>query len=204
MGEAKAVRAAVYARVSTLDQNPDLQLRELREFSRRRGWTIVEFVDHGISGAETRRPRLAALTESLQRRQFDVVLVWKFDRLFRSVQHIVQFFGLLQHLKIDFVSVTEQIDTGSPSGKLIFHVLAAIAEFEREMIRERVLAGMRAAKARGTICHRPRKQIDEARVIADHRLLGSCSKVAKIHGCSKTLIVDILNGNRGEKRKGDR
>ncbi|MHB8613978.1 MAG: recombinase family protein [Candidatus Dormibacteraceae bacterium] len=204
MAEQKAVRAAVYARVSALDQNPDLQLRELREYARRRNWTIHEFVDHGVSGAETRRPRLAHLTEALRRHDFDVVLVWKFDRMFRSVEHIVEFLSFVQHLKIEFVSVTEQIDTGSPQGKLMFHLLAAMAEFERALIRERVLAGMQAAKARGVICHRPRKQIDESRVIADHRLGMSCSKLAAQYGVSKTLIVDICNGNRGEKRKGDR
>src|SRR5579862_2564324 len=137
MGEKQERRIAVYARVSTLDQNPDLQLRELREYAARRGWKIQEFVDHGISGSETRRPRLAALTEALKRHEFDAVLVWKFDRIFRSVQHIVQFFELLNHLQVELVSLTEQIDTGSPQGKLVFHILAAIAEFERAMIRER-------------------------------------------------------------------
>ncbi|SRR5258708_7935528 len=203
MGE-KQTRAAVYARVSTLDQNPDLQLRELRQYADRRGWKITEFTDHGVSGSETRRPRLTALTESLKRHDFDVVLVWKFDRLFRSVQHIVQFFELVQHLKVEFVSLTEQIDTGSPSGRLIFHVLASIAEFEREMIRERVLAGLRAAKARGTKLGRPRKQVDTARILEDQRLGRSYSEIAREHGISRTTAFGICHGIQNDRRKGDR
>lgn len=195
------MRAAVYARVSTLDQNPDLQIRELRAYADRRHWSVTEFVDHGVSGAETRRPRLAGMLEGLKRHDFDVVLVWKFDRLFRSVQHIVQFFSLVQHLKVEFVSLTEQLDTGSPQGKLIFHVLAAIAEFEREMIRERVLAGLRAAKARGKKLGRPRKQIDYARVIEDHRLGRSFAEIAREYRVSKTTIFAICHGDR---RKGER
>jgi DNA invertase Pin-like site-specific DNA recombinase len=193
-------RVAVYARVSTLDQNPDLQLRELREYARRRDWKITEFVDHGISGSETRRPRLAALNESLFRHEFDAVLVWKFDRLFRSVQHIVEFFEKVRRLQIDFVSITEQIDTATPSGRLIFHVLASIAEFEREMIRERVLAGLRAAKARGAKLGRPKKKIDTARVLEDRKAGRSLNQIAREYGVSKTTIFGICHGIQNDRR----
>jgi DNA invertase Pin-like site-specific DNA recombinase len=204
MGETKAVRAAVYARVSTLDQNPDLQTRELHAYAERRNWKITEFVDHGVSGSETRRPRLAGMVEALNRHEFDAVLVWKFDRVFRSVQHIVQFFSRLQDLKVEFVSLTEQIDTGSPSGKLVFHVLAAIAEFERDLIRERVIAGLRAAKARGKKLGRPKKQIDYARVIEDHRLGRSFAEIAREFRVSKTTVFSICHGGMHDRRKADR
>ncbi len=200
MGE-KQKRVAVYARVSTLDQNPDLQLRELHEYARRRDWKITEFVDHGISGTEARRPRLAAMNEALFRHDFDVVLVWKFDRLFRSVQHIVEFFGKVRQLHVDFVSITEQLDTATPQGRLIFHVLASIAEFEREMIRERVLAGLRAAKARGAKLGRPKKKIDVARVLEDRRLGRSLNEIAREFGVSKTTIFGICNGIENDRRK---
>jgi len=200
----KQKRVAVYARVSTLDQNPDLQLRELREYAKRRDWKITEFVDHGISGTEARRPRLAAMNEALFRHDFDVVLVWKFDRLFRSVQHIVEFFGKVRQLRIDFVSITEQLDTSTPQGRLIFHVLASIAEFEREMIRERVLAGLRAAKARGAKLGRPKKKIDVARVLEDRRLGRSLNQIAREYGVSKTTVFGICHGISNDKRKGNR
>jgi DNA invertase Pin-like site-specific DNA recombinase len=197
----KPWRAALYARVSTADQNVDLQLREMREYAARRGWILAEYVDHGISGIETtRRPRLSALTEDLRAHRVDVVLVWKFDRLFRSVQHIVDFFQMLQRLKVEFVSVTEQIDTSSSSGKLIFHVLAAIAEFEREMIRERVVAGLSAARARGQVLGRPRLPIDAAKVKADYSLLKSYARVAKVHHTTKSTVIRICSGQRGERR----
>lgn len=195
------MRAAVYARVSTLDQNPDLQLRELRTYAAKRGWEITEFVDHGVSGAETRRPQLAALNDRLFRHDFDVVLVWKFDRVFRSVQHIVEFFQKLRSLSVEFVSLTEQLDTSTPQGKLIFHVLAAIAEFEREMIRERVLAGLRAAKARGKRLGRPEKKIDTVRVLADRRLGRSLSQIAREYGVSKSKIFAICNGSQNDRRR---
>ena len=201
MGEKQSLRAAVYARVSALDQNPDLQLRELRAYADRRGWKVAEFIDHGISGAETRRPRLAALNEALFRHEFDVVLVWKFDRVFRSVQHIVEFSEKCRRLQIDFVSITEQIDTSSPQGKLVFHILAAMAEFERAIIRERVLAGLRAAKARGKKLGRPRKQLDFARIRQDHRLGRSYAQIAKEFGVGKTTIFGICNGAGNDRRK---
>jgi DNA invertase Pin-like site-specific DNA recombinase len=203
MGE-KQTRAAVYMRVSTLDQNPDLQIRELKAYADRRGWKITEFTDHGVTGSETRRPRLAALTESLKRHEFDVVLVWKFDRVFRSVQHMVEFFELCRHLRVEFVSLTEQIDTASPSGKLVFHMLAAIAEFERELIRERVLAGLRAAKARGAKLGRPRKAVDAARILEDRRLGRSYSEIAREHGISRTTAFGICHGIQNDRRKADR
>jgi DNA invertase Pin-like site-specific DNA recombinase len=201
MGEKQAVRAAVYARVSALDQNPDLQLRELREYTSRRGWKITEFVDHGISGGETRRPRLAALNEALFRHDFDVVLVWKFDRVFRSVEHMVEFFTRCKRLQVDFVSLTEQIDTSTPIGKLAFHIFAAIAEFERALICERVIAGVRAAQARGVKFGRPKKKVDEPRMLEDWHAGRSYREMARDYGVSSTTAFGICHGSGNERRK---
>ncbi|HLZ12538.1 MAG TPA: recombinase family protein [Candidatus Acidoferrum sp.] len=199
MGE-KQKRVAVYCRVSKLDQNPDLQFRELREYAKRRDWKITEFVDHGITGAEARRPRLAAMNEALFRHEYDAVLVWKFDRLFRSVHHIVEFLEKVRTLQIDFVSLTEQIDTMTPQGRLVFHVLAAIAEFERELIRERVMSGLAAAKARGKKLGRPKKKIDVARVLEDRRLGRSLNQIAREYGVSKTTVFGICHGIASDRR----
>jgi len=193
MGETRTVRAAVYGRVSTLDQNPDLQFRELRAYAKKRGWETREFVDHGVSGSETRRPQLAAMTEALFRHEFQVVLVWRFDRLFRSVKHMVEFFELCRASKIDFVSLTEQVDTNTPIGRLSFHIFAAIAEFERELIRERVLAGLAAAKARGVRLGRPEKRLDLSRVMADRRAGRSLAEIAREYGVSKSKIFAVCH-----------
>jgi DNA invertase Pin-like site-specific DNA recombinase len=204
MGKPDTQRAAVYMRVSSLDQNPDLQLRELRQYAGRRGWEATEFIDHGVSGAETRRPQLAALTERLKRHEFDTVLVWKFDRVFRSVQHMVEFFELARHLQVEFISLTEQIDTTTPSGKLVFHVLAAIAEFERELIRERVLAGLQAAKARGVKLGRPQKILDVKRIMEDRRAGRSLSQIARELNVSKTKIHSVCAAALLDRRRSDR
>lgn len=199
MGSQK-LRAAVYARVSTADQNHDLQIREMREFAARRGWIVREYIDHGVRAGETRRPRLAQLVEDLHAHRLDVVLVWKFDRAFRSVQHLVEFSELLKRSNVEFVSITERIDTTSPAGKLVFHVLAAIAEFERDLIRERVIAGIRAAQARGVKLGRPQKPVNESRIRLDYKALKSYAKVAGIHKISKSVCFAIVNGQRSERR----
>jgi DNA invertase Pin-like site-specific DNA recombinase len=148
-------RAALYARVSTTEQTPENQLVALRGFATARGWALTEFVDHGVSGAKERRPQLDAMLADARRRKFDVVLVTKLDRLARSTRHLVMLSAELEALGVDLVALDQAIDTTSPSGRLLFHVLAAIAEFERDLIRDRVVAGLRRAKARGTKSGRP-------------------------------------------------
>lgn len=144
------MRVAIYARVSTTDQDVEVQLKELRPYVERRGWELVgEFVDRGHSGAKARRPALDQLMGLAQKRKVDVILVWALDRLGRSLRHLVQTCDELGGLGVDLVSYTQHIDTTSPSGKLTFGVLAAVAEFERAMLRERVLAGLRNARANG-------------------------------------------------------
>jgi DNA invertase Pin-like site-specific DNA recombinase len=144
------VNAAVYARVSTTDQSASMQLRELRQYAKRRGWRIVaEYVDEGVSGTKQSRPALDRLMADAHRRKFDVVCVWKFDRFARSVSHLLRALETFRALKIEFVSFSESIDTSTPYGKMTFTVLAAVAELERSLIGERVKAGLRNAKARG-------------------------------------------------------
>src|SRR5207249_7890479 len=140
------MKAALYVRVSTLDQNTENQAIELRRYIESRGWTAVEYRDHGVSGAKDRRPALDQLVTDAKRRRFDVLVVWRLDRLGRNLRHLVTVVEDLTAMGIAFVSLGEGIDCTTPTGRLQLHVLAALAEFERERIRERVVAGLRRAK----------------------------------------------------------
>jgi len=152
----KQHRAALYARVSTTDQHPDAQIDPLREYAEARGFEIAdEFIDHGVSGAKGSRPALDEMMTSARRRDIDVIVIAKLDRLARSVQHLVELSGELQALGVDLVVRDQQIDTSTPTGKLTFHVLAALAEFERDLIRERINAGLDLARKRGKKFGRP-------------------------------------------------
>ena len=160
----KPVRVAIYARVSTSGNGQDvgLQLDELRAVAGQRGWTVVdEFVDEGVSGSVTERPALEDLLEAARRGKVDLVVVWKLDRLGRSLQHLLQLLDELTSLNVGFVSIRDAgLDTTSASGRLLLHLLGAFAEYERELIRERVVAGVRRAQAKGTHCGRPRVEMD--------------------------------------------
>jgi DNA invertase Pin-like site-specific DNA recombinase len=150
-------RVAIYARVSTLDQQPENQLLELRRYAEARGWRVVaEHVDHGISGAKERRPALDALKADAKRRRIDAVLCWRLDRLGRNLRHLILLLDELQALGVAFVSLAEGIDATTPAGKLQLHILGAIAEFERERIRERVRAGLARARSQGRTLGRRR------------------------------------------------
>lgn len=161
------MRAAIYARVSTAHngQDPELQLRELREYCQRRGWHLAgEYVDIGISGTKEKRPALDRLLTDAHRRRFDVLIVWKFDRFARSVSHLLRALETFNALGIEFVSLTEGVDTSTPAGKMIFTVLGAVAELERSLIVERVKAGLRNAKAKGKRLGRPRVAVDPIKI----------------------------------------
>jgi len=160
------VNTAIYARVSTLNgQDPEMQLRELREYCQRRDMVIVaEYVDKGISGAKDRRPELDSLLTDAHRRRFDSVVVWRFDRFARSVSHLLRALETFRSLGIEFVSLSEQVDTSTPAGKLVFTVLGAVAELERSLIVERVKAGLRNARAKGKRLGRPRSGVDTAEI----------------------------------------
>jgi DNA invertase Pin-like site-specific DNA recombinase len=157
------MRVAIYARVSTVGdgQSPEMQLRELREYGERRGWQIVgEYVDAGISGAKDSRPELNRLMADAHKRRFDIVCVWKFDRFARSVSHLLRALETFKALGIEFSSFSEQMDTTTPTGKMIFTVLGAVAELERSLIAERVRAGLRNARAKGKRLGRPSAEVD--------------------------------------------
>ena len=161
------VRAAIYARVSTANngQDPSMQTREIREYCERRGWQVVgEYVDLGISGAKEKRVELDRLMADGHRRRFDAVVVWKFDRFARSVSHLLRALETFKALGIEFVSLSEQVDTSTPTGKMVFTVLGAVAELERSLIAERVRAGLRNAKAKGKQLGRPRVEVDLTRI----------------------------------------
>jgi putative DNA-invertase from lambdoid prophage Rac len=157
------MRAGVYARVSTLDQHCENQLVELRRYCEARGWTIVrEYVDEGVSGAKERRPALDELVKDAKRRKIDVLVVWRLDRLGRNLRHLILLLDDLQATGVSFVSLSEGIDATTPAGRLQLHVLGAIAEFERERIRERVRAGLSRVKAAGRRLGRPEREVPEA------------------------------------------
>ena len=159
------MKCAIYARVSTAEQNAEVQLTELREYCERRGWKIAdEFVDSGISGAKESRPALNRLLVDAKRRKFDAVLVYRYDRFARSLRQLVNALTEFDALGIHFVSLHEGVDTSTPNGRLVFGIFASIAEFERELIRSRVRSGVAAARARGERLGRPRVLVDTAHV----------------------------------------
>jgi DNA invertase Pin-like site-specific DNA recombinase len=149
------VRAAIYARVSTLDQHLENQLAELRQYVERRGWTAIEYVDRGVSGSKDRRPALDELLKAARRRRFDVLVCWRLDRLGRNLRHLILLLDELQAMGIAFVTLGEGIDGSTPAGRLQLHILSAIAEFERARIQERVMAGLARARAQGRRLGRP-------------------------------------------------
>ena len=180
------MRAAVYARVSTLEQKPENQLQELRHYVQARDWTAVEYVDRGVSGAKDRRPSLDQLITDARRRRFDVLVCWRLDRLGRNLKHLITLLDELQALGIAFVSLAEGIDATTPAGKLQMHILGAIAEFERERIRERVLAGLQRARAQGKRLGRPNVRVPIERL---QRVSGLSADVAAERlGVSRSTI----------------
>ena len=166
MRAALYARAAIYARVSTLDQEPENQLQELRRYVKARGWAATEFVDRGVSGAKDRRPALDRLVGDAKRRRFDVLVCWRLDRLGRNLRHLVTLLDDLQALGVAFVSLGEGIDCTTPAGRLQLHILAALAEFERSRIAERVRAGIARVRANGTRLGRPKAVVPAAKLAA--------------------------------------
>jgi DNA invertase Pin-like site-specific DNA recombinase len=156
-------RVAIHARVSTVNHGQDVgpQTGELRQFAEARGWRLGdEYVDSGVSGAKDSRPELNRLMADAKRRKFDVVLVWKPDRFGRSLRHLVNALAEFESLGIAFVSRSDNLDLSTASGRLMFNIIGGMAEFERELIRERVKAGMKNAKAKGTRIGSPRANVD--------------------------------------------
>ena len=162
-------KVAIYARVSTTNHGQDssLQTRELRQLAEARGWTMAdEYIDAGVSGAKDSRPELNRLMTDAKRRRFDVVLVWKLDRFGRSLRHLVNALAEFESLGIAFVSLSDNLDLSTASGRLMFQIIGAMAEFERALIQERVKAGLRNARAKGKRLGRPAKTVDRTTVAA--------------------------------------
>ena len=157
-------RAAIYARVSTLEQTTENQLVEVRRYVEARGWAIKEYIDEGVSGAKDRRPALDELLRDAKQRRFDVVVCWRLDRLGRNLRHLIVTLEDLQALGIAFVSLAEGIDATTPAGRLQMHILGAIAEFERARIAERVRLGLARVRAQGRRLGRPRLDVGNDRL----------------------------------------
>lgn len=188
-----SARVAIYARVSTLNHGQDvsLQTRELQQFAAARAWTIAgEYIDAGVSGSKDSRPELNRLMADAHKRRFDVVCVWRFDRFARSVSHLLRALETFKALGIDFVSYSEQMDTSTPAGKMVFTVLGAVAELERSLIVERVRAGLRNARAKGKRLGRPRTVVD-------------CATISRLHSQGRSIreIADQLGYSRGTVHK---
>ena len=192
------MRSVLYARVSTAHNGQDvsMQVREFREFSKNRGWDVTdEYVDSGVSGAKDSRPELNRLMADARRRKFDSVVVYRFDRFARSTRHLVNALAEFNALGIQFVSMHEGIDTSTPNGRLIFGIFASIAEFERELIRDRVRSGIRNARAKGISLGRPRAVVNAAR-IATLRAEGAswsavCAKTGLSAGTAKRAFYGL-------------
>ena len=181
------IRAAIYARVSTRNgQNPEMQLGELRAYCQRRGWEIAgEFVDNGISGAREQRPALDHLLTDCRKRWVDAVVVYRYDRFARSLRQLVNALEEVRSLGVDFISLHEGVDTSTPNGRLVFGIFASIAEFERELIRERVRSGIAAAKARGKRLGRPKAAVDTSRIAVLRAQGLSWAAISRETGLSK-------------------
>ena len=192
------LRAAAYARVSTNNgQDPTVQTRELEEYCARRGWTVAgQYIDVGISGAKEKRPKLNRLMADAHRRKFDAVIVWKFDRFARSVSHLLRALETFKALGIEFVSLSEQMDTSTPTGQMVFTVLGAVAELERSLIAERVKAGLRNARAKGKRLGRPRVAVDAARIAALRALGQPWTAIAGKLGVGEGTVRRVANQQR--------
>ena len=186
-------RAALYLRVSTLDQNPETQLHDLRGLAAQRGMEIVHEYSDRISGAKAKRPGLDQMMADARRAKFDVVLVWAFDRVARSVRHFLEVLDELNHLEIAFVSFRENVDTGGPLGRAMIIIIGAIAELERSLIIERVRAGMRRAKLEGRRLGRPPLNVDRDALLRDRSRGQSLKQIAKLHGISKASVIRVLH-----------
>jgi DNA invertase Pin-like site-specific DNA recombinase len=191
--KAKSKRAAIYTRVSTIDQHPETQLYDLREMAKQRGYDVVGEYSDKISGAKQKRPGLDQLLADARRHKFDVVLVWAFDRVARSVRHFLEILDELNHLGIEFVSFRENIDTGGPLGRAMVVIVGAIAELEKNLIVERVRAGMRRARLEGRQIGRSPLKIDREGLIRDRRSGMSLSQVAKKHRVSRATVCRLMN-----------
>jgi len=190
-------KAAIYGRVSTTDQNVESQFCDLRQMAAQRGYKIVAEYSDTISGTKAKRPGLDQLMSDARRHRFDVVMVWAFDRMARSVRHFLEVLDDLNHLNIDFLSFRENIDTSGPLGRAMIVIVSAISELERSLIVERVRAGMRRAKLDGRRIGRARLDIDREQVVSDRRGGMSLTQVAKRHSISRASVCRLMKEFNG-------
>jgi DNA invertase Pin-like site-specific DNA recombinase len=186
-------RAALYLRVSTVDQHPETQLLDLRQMAAQRGYEIVHEYTDRISGTKAKRPGLDAMMADARRGRFDVVLVWASDRIARSVKHFLDILDELNRLNIEYISFREQIDTGGPLGRAIIVIIGAVAELERNLIIERVRAGMRRARLEGQHIGRRPLDLDRAGILTDHQRGQSLGQIAHTYSVSRATIHRILH-----------
>jgi len=192
------MRTALYARISTSDKGQDvgMQVREFQEFCEKRNWAVAdEYVDTGISGSKERRPQLDRLMADARKRKFDAVLVYRFDRFARSMRQLVNALAEFQSLGIEFISLHEGIDTSTPNGRLVFGIMASIAEFERELIRDRVRSGVQHARSKGKRLGRPRVHVDASKIAhlrsQDHSWAEICQETGLSAGVVRRAAASL-------------
>ncbi len=184
------LRAALYARVSTVGHGQDvgLQLDELRQVARQRQWSAVEYVDDGVSGSKDSRPALDRMMADARAGKLDLVAVWRFDRFARGTRHLLVACEELRVAGVGFLSLREQVDTSTPMGKAMFTIIAAMAELERDVLRERVIAGVRRAQAAGKHCGRPKVEMDLRPALALLKEGRSLKETSRILGVSRNTL----------------
>ena len=192
-------KTVLYLRVSDPDQHPETQLHDLRQMAAQRGLEIAGIYEDRISGAKASRPGLDRMMADARRGKFNVLLVWAFDRVARSTRHLLEVLDELGHLKIDFISFREQIDTRGPLGRAILIIIGAIAELEHSLIRERVCAGMRRARSEGRHIGRPRLCLDRDAIPKERAQGMSLKEIARRHGVSKATIYNLLKSARKKR-----
>src|ERR1700687_1531175 len=191
------VRATISPRVSTLNgsQDPTMQTRELQEYCQRRGWQVFDcYIDNGVSGKKDSRPQLNKMMHAAHEQRFSVVVVWQFDRFARPVSHLLRALETFDALGIEFVSLSEQVDTSTPMGKMVFTVLGAVAELERNLIVERVRAGLRHARAKGKRLGRPKKVVNGTEVSLLRDAGPAWRTIAKRTGVSVGTVFAAAQG----------
>jgi DNA invertase Pin-like site-specific DNA recombinase len=192
-------RAALYLRVSTIDQHPETQLYDLRQLAAQRGFEIVAEYTDRVSGTKAKRPGLGDLMRDARRGRFDVLLVWASDRIARSTKHFLEVLDELARLNVEFISFREQLDTGGPLGRAVIVIIAVVAELERSLIVERVRAGMRRARLEGRHIGRRPLNLDREAILSDRQRGQSLGQLAKTHRVSRTTIQRVLQGGIGKQ-----
>lgn len=188
------MKVAIYARVSTVEQNTDNQLIELTKYCEARQYSVYKvYTDKGVSGSKESRPQFDLMMSDASKRKFDIVLVWKLDRLSRSLKHLLNTLDLLNSLNIGFISYSDNFDTTTPQGKLMFSIVGAFAEFERSLIQERVKLGLKRAKAKGIVLGRPKLDVNKYQIINMRNQGMSYREIAKQTQISLGSVYQYLH-----------